>query len=116
MNWMVPALSAGGGRVRHAHHGGEATGGGGTAAGRDGFLVGLAGFAEVNVDIDQAWAGDKAAGVDLARPLAGGGREGCNDAATLDEQIADGVATVRGIDDAGLLDPESRHGAEGEEA
>jgi len=78
--------------------------------------VRLTGFAEVDMDIDQARAGDEAAGVDLARALAGGGGEGCDHAATIDEQVADGVATIRGIDDAGLLNPESGHGAEGEEA
>ena len=67
MNWIVPALSATRRGVGHAHDGGEAARGGGVRAGGDGFLVRLAGLAEVDVDVDEAGAGDEAAGVDLLR-------------------------------------------------
>jgi hypothetical protein len=51
--------------VGHADDGRETAGGGGAGAGADGLLVRLAGFAEMDVDIDEAGAGDEAGGVDF---------------------------------------------------
>ena len=50
--------------VWHGHDGGEATGGGGAGSGGDGLLVGLAGFAEVDVDVDEAGRDNEAGSVD----------------------------------------------------
>ena len=96
--------------VRHADDGGESAGGGGPRAGLDGLLVRLAGLAQVHVDVDQAGAGDEAAGVDLLRRLLLRGGEAGHEPAVGDEEIAPGVAPGGGVDDAGVGDPEEGHG------
>ena len=74
--------------------------------------MGLAGFAEVDVDVDEAGAGDEDLGVDFFRLLFLGGREGGDDFSVGDEEVADGVALGGGIDDAGVGNPEGGHGRE----
>ena len=101
-----------GGRVGHAHDGGEAAGGGGARAGADGLLVRLAGFAEVDVDIDEAGAGDEPVGVDFFRAFFLRGGERRDEFSVDGEEVAAGVAFGGGVDDAGVLDPEVRHGRE----
>ena len=101
-----------GGRVGHAHDGGEAAGGGGAGAGANGLLVRLAGFAEVDVDIDEAGAGDEPVGVDFFRAFFLRGGERRDEFAVDDKEVATGVAFGGGVDDAGVLDPEVRHGWE----
>lgn len=92
--------------VGHADDGGETSGGGGASAGVDRFLVGLSGDAEVDVQIDQAGAGDKPAGVDdlgLGLLLLA---QGVHDLAVEGEEIADLVSLVLRVDDATVLDPD----------
>jgi hypothetical protein len=96
-------------RVGHAHDGGEPAGGGGAGAGGDGFLMRLAGLAEVDVDVDEAGAGDEAGGVDFLRGLFLRGGERRGEAAVDDEEVAGGVALGGRVDDAGVLDPEGGH-------
>ena len=46
---------------------GESAGGGGGGAGGDGLLVGLTGFAEMDMDVDQAGGDGEAGGVEQLR-------------------------------------------------
>ena len=55
--------------VGHAHDGSESAGGGGLRTGEDGFLVRLAGLAEMHMDVHEAGAHDEARGVDDLRGL-----------------------------------------------
>jgi len=98
------------GRVRHANHGGEPAGGGGARPGCNGLLVGLAGLAEVDVDVDQPGAGDEATGVEDARTFLRRGGQRSDKPAVADEEVAGRVALGGGVDDAGVLDPEGGHG------
>jgi hypothetical protein len=63
----------------------------------------------MDVDIDEAGAGDEAAGVDLFRAFFGGGGERGNEVSVGDEEIAQRVAFGGGIDDAGVFNPEEGH-------
>ena len=109
MSWMVPAVSATGAVL--GMQTGKTTGGGGAGTGFDGFLVRLAGFAEMHMDIDETGAGDEAGGVDFFHLLFIGGGERGDDFTVFDEEVADGVALGGGIDDAGVGNPEGGHGA-----
>src|SRR5581483_3430914 len=99
--------------VGHADDGGETAGGGGARAARDGLLVRLAGLAEVDVNIDQAGAGDEAGGIDLAGAFFVGGAERFDEDAVADENIAVAIAAGGGIDEVGVGDPEGGHGGIG---
>jgi len=73
--------------------------------------VRLAGFAEVDVDVDEAGAGDEAGGVDFAGAFfRGGGERGDNATGVVGVEVADGVAFGGWVDDAGVVDVEG-HGA-----
>ena len=87
----------------------DPAGGGGVRAGGDGLLVRLAGFAEVNVDVDEAGAGDETAGIDLAGALLRRRRQGGDKLAVDDEDVADRIALRGRVDDPGVFDPEGRH-------
>ena len=69
-------------RIRHAQDRGESTARGGLRAGGDGFLGGLAGFAEVDVGIDQTGRDDEAGDIPRLGFVGGfeirGGAEGVN--------------------------------------
>ena len=78
--------------------------------GGEGFLVRLAGFAEVHVDVDQAGAGHESPGVDFFGALLRRGRQRGNKLAVADKNIAEGVPLGSGINYAGVFDPERGHG------
>ena len=92
-------------RVGHARDGRKATGRGGRRAGRDRLLVRLPRLAQVYVHVDEAGRDDRAARVDdvgfLEAPvvrlevLADLG-----DRAVFDANVAHGIETLGGIDDA----------------
>ena len=61
---VISGVSFTGDGVGHRADGGESAGSGGGGAGGDGFLVALAGLAQVNVNIDQTRSDDEAFRVD----------------------------------------------------
>ncbi len=83
-----------GGGVGHGDDGGDAAEGRGARAGADGLFPGLAGLAEVDVEVDEAGEDVEAGGVDvLGRGGVGDGVWGFDggDAAIADEEVAEGV-------------------------
>ena len=98
--------------VGHGDYGGEASGGGGGGAGGDGLFPGLAGLAEVDVDVDEAGGGDEVGGVygfggfDFGEG-AGGFYGGY--AAVLDVDVAGAIEAGGGVDGAGVEDEEVVH-------
>ena len=93
--------------VGHGDDAGEATGGGGGGAGGDGLLVGLAGFAEMDVNVDETGRDDEAGGVEDFGGFHGvegaGGFDG-GDAPLADEEVARGVEICGGIDEVAAGD------------
>ena len=103
-----------GSRVGHGGDGGESAGGGGRGAGGDGFFVGLAGLAEMNVNVDEAGRDDQARGVEdfravFAFELAGGGDFG--DATVFEKDVFGGVDACGGIDEMAVEEGERCHAA-----
>lgn len=95
--------------VGHAHDGGESAARGCVGAGGNCFFDGLAGFAEMDVGIDEARANDEAGDVPFFRvrrgfELGGGAKGG--DLAIEDQKILDAVEPVGGIDHAAILEKE----------
>ena len=87
-------------RVGHTDNGGESTACCGGGAGGDVFLGGLAGFAEVNVQVNQAGAHDESFGVecfDVARGLFGGVWTDGGYLAVENQEVGDGIKTIGGI-------------------
>src|SRR4051794_7326404 len=69
----------------------------------------LPGFTEVNVDVDQAWAGDQTAGIDLLCALLLFGGKPFDEPAVDNEEIAGFVSRRGRVDDASVADPERGH-------
>ena len=88
----------GGNRVGHAGHRGHSARQGGRGTRGDGFILLVAGLAQVDVNVDQAGADDQSAGVDdnLGLFVACTGRQ---DVAPADPEIAELVAFLAGVDD-----------------
>jgi hypothetical protein len=104
------------GRIGHAEDGREAAAGGGGGAGGDGFLGGLAGFAEVDVEVDEAGGDDFAGGIEAragGSGVGGGLGADASDLAFEDEQIGVGIEVVGRIDDPASGDEEVAHSGGG---
>ncbi len=99
--------------VGHGADGGESSGGGGSGAGRDGLFVSLAGFAEVDVDVDEARGYDEAFGVDglRVRVLDFAGLVDGSDFAFGEQEITRGVDAAGGIDEVSVADEDGFHRA-----
>ena len=92
----------GGRGVGHADDRRETAARGGGGAGGDGFLGGLARFAQVDVQINQARTNDKSAGVELInvfRCFARGVRAYCGNFPVNNEQIRSGIETIGRVND-----------------
>ena len=101
-------------RVRHANDGSETAFRRGLDAGGDGLFRGLAGFAQMHVEINQTGANNLAARVETL-DLRGRGRRGVRpdggDAAVEDKHVRGGVEVVGGVDDATAGEQQGTHAA-----
>ncbi len=89
--------------IGHADDGGKASGGGAAAAAADGFLMGLSGIAEVDMDIDKAGADNEAGRVDHLYILHAVVGPFIDDFSINGVEIADFVATGGWVDHAPVL-------------
>ena len=85
--------------VGHASHGGETAGDRGGRAGGDRFFTRLAGLAQVHVHIDEAGRDERAGRFHDARVRGGEMFADRDHDAVLDEQVAQRVDALRGIDE-----------------
>ncbi len=97
------------GRVGHADDRREAAGGGSHRAGKNGFLVGLAGFAEMHVNIHEARADDEAGRVNHRGLLLLRRTEVFGELAVDYEDIALAVPLGGGINDSAVRDDQETH-------
>lgn len=68
--------------------------------------MGLAGFAQVDMGVDEAGADDEVCGVDAVGFFFFFGAKGGGDFAVFYKEVADGVAVIGRIDDVAVAYPE----------
>ena len=93
-------------RVGHADDGSKSTGSSGLASGLDGFLVGLTGLPQMNVDIDQSGSHHQVPRID-SFPFAG--RRLSRNVAIHHIKIGNLIPVGRGVDDPAFLNYQVRH-------
>jgi hypothetical protein len=91
---------------RHAAHGSKSTGRRRRGSGCDAFLVALAGFAQVYVQVDETWSDDQRPGVeDFIRTAANLVRSrDLNDSTVAQQHVHECVQLRGGVDDATAFD------------
>src|SRR5882724_87201 len=101
--------------VWHAYDRGEPASGSGRGTGGYGFFGGLAGFAQVDVQIDEARTNDEAfdvqslnlrGGFQSSIPAKGG------NFSVVDQQVRDGIEMVGGINDSSSSEQQRVHGGQ----
>jgi hypothetical protein len=98
--------------IGHADHSGKPSPRGRHRAGGDGFLGGLARFAQVHMPIDKARADHLARCIqplDIRRGAGSMPRAKRGDASLPDQQIGDGIDAIGGIDDPTSNDKQGAH-------
>ena len=96
-------------RVGHAADGGKSSSGGGGGAGGDGFLVALAGFAQVNMQVDEAGSDDQSARIEflVCRAANLAGRRDLGDLPIAQQDVHGRIDLGGGVDEAATLDQQA---------